>query len=87
MIRAVHTRVAHEPVAAVALLQAALGVATAFGFHLTGEQVSTLLAFSGLAFAAIARAMVTPNAKFNSALLVPDEPPDNGPDPPPTGPA
>lgn len=51
-----------EPVLSLALLQAAIGVATAFGLDLTAEQVGAVMAFSAAALGWLAREQVTPMA-------------------------
>lgn len=52
-----------EPVLSLALVQAAIGLATAFGLNLSGEQVAAVMAFTATLLGWVAREQVTPLAK------------------------
>jgi hypothetical protein len=58
---AILTFIRSEPVLIAGGVQAALGLATAFGLHLTGEQTGAILAFSAAALAIACRRAVTPS--------------------------
>jgi len=50
-----------EPVLVMAVIQAGVALAVAFGLQWTGEQVALVVAFSATVLGLIARAKVTPN--------------------------
>ncbi len=50
-----------EPVLIMAVIQAGIALAVAFGLQWTGEQVALIVAFSATVLGLIARAKVTPN--------------------------
>ena len=50
-----------EPVLVMAVIQAGIALAVAFGLQWTAEQVALLVAFSATVLGLIARAKVTPN--------------------------
>lgn len=53
---------AREPVLTLALVQAAIGLATAFGLDLTSEQVGAVMAFTAALLGWVAREQVMPMA-------------------------
>lgn len=53
---------AREPVLALALVQAAVGLATAFGLDLEAEQVGAVMAFTAALLGWLARERVAPMA-------------------------
>ena len=60
-------RIRNEPALVAGLIQAALGLAVAFGLDLTAEQTAGILAATGAALALFVRSSVTPT---------PSQPPD-----------
>lgn len=50
----------NEPVLIMAAVQAAIGLATAFGLDLTGGQVGAIMAFSAAVLSLIVRQRVSP---------------------------
>lgn len=54
---------AREPVALLAVVEASLAVAVAFGLHLTGRQLAALIVLARAVFALLARRLVTPVAE------------------------
>jgi hypothetical protein len=63
-LNGLYRRIKAEPVMATELFKSGLSVLIAFGFELTGEQVSILSVFVGLAIAFAVRESVTPNSKL-----------------------
>jgi hypothetical protein len=57
-----------EPVLLMGLVQSAIAMLTAFGLGWTAEQVALVLAFTQTLLSVIARGMVTPNQKFDTAV-------------------
>lgn len=53
---------AREPVLTLAVVQATIGLATAFGADLTAEQVGAIMALSAAVLGWVARERVTPMA-------------------------
>lgn len=49
-----------EPVLFLAVVQASLALAIGFGWHLTGDQVAEILAFSAAVLGLITRSQVSP---------------------------
>lgn len=54
----------NEPVAVQAVVTAAIALVTAFGFHLSGEQIGAIMAFVAAVLALFTRRKVTPTAKL-----------------------
>ena len=54
------TILGREPVMILAVVQAAIALAVAFGLQWTGEQVGLVVAFSAAVLGLIARSKVTP---------------------------
>lgn len=51
-----------EPVAIAALIRSLILLLTAFGFHLTAEQIAAVMVFVECLLAVVIRQKVTPNA-------------------------
>ena len=60
MFSALYDRIKGEPVLTMALVQAAVAMAVAFGLAWTGEQVALFTAFSAAFLSFIVRSKVTP---------------------------
>lgn len=60
-----------EPVAWAALVRAAIGLASAFGFNLSGEQVASIMLFVEVVLALVTRQSVTPNTTVRAAMASP----------------
>lgn len=58
------TRIQEEPMMVMTVIQGGIGLFTAFGLGLTGEQVGAIMFFSGAILSFITRKMVTPNTKL-----------------------
>jgi hypothetical protein len=56
-----------EPAAILGAIQAGLALAIGFGFELTNEQMSLILAFSAAVFAVVTRSQVTSSATLEAA--------------------
>lgn len=58
------SRVQEEPMLVMTIIQGSIGLFTAFGLGLTGEQVGAIMFLSGAILSFITRKMVTPNTKL-----------------------
>jgi uncharacterized membrane protein YphA (DoxX/SURF4 family) len=59
------TRIKEEPVAVMAIIEAALAVTVVFGLALTTAQVAAVLGLAGAILTFIARQQVTPTVKLD----------------------
>ena len=94
-MKGLSTLYGRQPVMVLAVLQAGLAMLVGFGFHLTGDQVSLIMAFSAALVGLLTATQVTPmatlpdhvaaavNAASNASvpkIAVPDEAPPKSPD-------
>lgn len=64
MLKTLWSAIQAEPVTVQALVQSAIALGSAFGLHLSAEQIAAVLAFSAMVLSVLTRQVVTPNAKL-----------------------